>query len=50
MVRSINSMAHELGILTIAEGIEDEATAEVMRRIGVDWGQGYYWGRPEIEA
>ena len=50
MVRSINSMAHELGILTIAEGIEDEATAEAMRRIGVDWGQGYYWGRPEVEA
>ncbi len=50
MVRSINSMAHELGILTIAEGIEDEATAEAMRQIGVDWGQGYYWGRPEIAA
>ena len=50
MVRSINSMAHELGILTIAEGIEDQATAEVMRRIGVDWGQGFYWGLPEIEA
>lgn len=49
MVRSINSMAHELGILTIAEGIEDEATADAMRRIGVDWGQGYYWGLPEIE-
>ncbi|CUA98150.1 bifunctional diguanylate cyclase/phosphodiesterase [Thiomonas bhubaneswarensis] len=48
MVRSINSMAHELGILTIAEGIEDQATAEAMRHIGVDWGQGYYWGRPEI--
>ncbi|MGC8507632.1 MAG: bifunctional diguanylate cyclase/phosphodiesterase [Thiomonas sp.] len=50
MVRSINDMAHELGILTIAEGIEDEATADAMRRIGVDWGQGYYWGRPEIDA
>ncbi|MDY0329972.1 MAG: EAL domain-containing protein [Thiomonas sp.] len=50
MVRSINNMAHELGMLTIAEGIEDEATAEAMRRLGVDWGQGYYWGRPEIEA
>ena len=49
MVRSINSMAHELGILTIAEGIEDQATAEAMRHIGVDWGQGYYWGRPEID-
>lgn len=50
MVRSINNMAHELGMLTIAEGIEDEATAEAMRRLGVDWGQGYYWGRPQIEA
>jgi len=49
MVRSINSMAHELGILTVAEGIEDEATADAMRRIGVDWGQGYYWGRPQID-
>jgi diguanylate cyclase (GGDEF)-like protein len=49
MVRSINAMAHELGIQTIAEGIEDEATACAMRRIGVDWGQGYYWGRPEID-
>ena len=32
-------MAHALGIQTIAEGIEDEASAEAMRRIGVDWGR-----------
>jgi diguanylate cyclase (GGDEF)-like protein len=49
MVRNIHSMAHELGIKTIAEGIEDEQTLDVMRRIGIDWGQGYYWGQPEIE-
>jgi len=48
MVRSINGMAHDLGILTIAEGIEDAATADAMRQIGVDWGQGYYWGKPQI--
>ena len=49
MVRNIHAMARELGIKTIAEGIEDERTLDAMRRIGVDWGQGYYWGRPEIE-
>ncbi len=49
MVRNIHAMARELGIKTIAEGIEDERTLDTMRRIGIDWGQGYYWGRPEIE-
>lgn len=49
MVRNIHAMARELGIKTIAEGIEDERTLEAMRRIGIDWGQGYHWGRPAIE-
>jgi diguanylate cyclase (GGDEF)-like protein len=47
MVRSIQSMARELGILTIAEGIETEAQRDLMREIGIDWGQGYLWGKPE---
>ncbi len=50
MVQSIHQMARALGIVTIAEGIEDDATLQAMRRIGIDWGQGYLWGPPEIEV
>ncbi|MBU6440557.1 MAG: EAL domain-containing protein [Betaproteobacteria bacterium] len=48
MVESIRSMAAGLGIVTIAEGIETQQTFELMRRLGVDWGQGFLWGRPEL--
>jgi len=49
MVRSIQAMAQDLGILTIAEGIETEAQRDLMREIGIDWGQGYLWGKPEVD-
>lgn len=49
MVRSIASLAKELDLVTIAEGIEDSATADMLRSLGIDWGQGYHFGRPEIE-
>lgn len=48
VVRSIAAMAHDLGILTIAEGIETPEQRDCMARIGLDWGQGYFWGRPEL--
>jgi EAL domain-containing protein (putative c-di-GMP-specific phosphodiesterase class I) len=31
----------------IAEGVEEEAEAEILRTLGVDFGQGYLFGRPE---
>jgi EAL domain-containing protein (putative c-di-GMP-specific phosphodiesterase class I) len=30
----------------VAEGVEDEATAQVLRSIGVDVLQGYHFARP----
>lgn len=48
MVESIRTMAAGLDIVTIAEGIETQQAFELMRRLGVDWGQGFLWGRPEI--
>lgn len=48
MVESIRTMAAGLGITTIAEGIETQQAFELMRRLGVDWGQGFLWGRPHI--
>jgi diguanylate cyclase (GGDEF)-like protein len=48
MIHAIRSMAHQLGIRTIAEGIETEAQAVLMRAIGIDWGQGFLWGKPDL--
>ena len=48
MVEHINAMAHEFGLQTIAEYVEDEETAKVLVEIGVDYAQGYYFGRPAL--
>lgn len=44
MVESINSMAHLLGIKTIAESVEGESSIEKLKLIGIDYAQGYYLG------
>jgi diguanylate cyclase (GGDEF)-like protein len=49
MVQSIIQLARQQGITTIAEYVEDGETAELLRDLGVDWGQGYHFGRPECE-
>lgn len=48
MVEHINSMAHQFGLKTVAEFVEDEMTAKILAEIGVDYAQGYYYGRPEL--
>jgi EAL domain-containing protein (putative c-di-GMP-specific phosphodiesterase class I) len=48
MVAHINSMAHEFGMKTVAEFVEDEATAKALIELGVDYAQGYYFGRPAL--
>ena len=48
MVESVVSLSQRLGITTIAEFVEDGETAEMLREMGVDWGQGYYFGKPEL--
>ncbi len=40
------AMALEIGISPIAEGIESEAEAEICRRVGFAYGQGFLFGAP----
>lgn len=47
MVEAINNIGHVMGIKTIAEFVETEAVADELRRMGVDYAQGYWIGRPE---
>jgi PAS domain S-box-containing protein len=46
MVRSIVAIAKEFGLRTVAEGVEDDRTLEMLRGYGVDHVQGYLTGRP----
>lgn len=47
LVKSMVEIATKLGKKTIAEFIETPATALKLREIGVNYGQGYAFGRPE---
>ena len=47
-IRAVVAFAEEVGAYTIAEGIENESTAQYMRRLGVHLGQGWLFGRPEL--
>ena len=47
MADSINSMAHILGIKTIAECADSEVTIQTLKILGVDYAQGFYLGKPE---
>ena len=46
MVRSIIQIAHAVGKQTIAEYVQDAATLQLLRRLGVNHAQGYYIGKP----
>lgn len=46
ILRSAVDMGHALGLHVIAEGVETAEAVEVLRGLGYDAGQGYYFGRP----
>jgi len=46
IVRAMNEVAHALGKKTIAGHVEDARTLAVLRKIGIDYCQGFYTGRP----
>lgn len=48
VVKSINQIGHHLGMKTIAEYVETQATLDVLATIGVDFAQGYAFGRPVL--
>ncbi len=46
LTRSISRLALDLGMTTVAEGIENQQELEMVREIGCDYGQGYLFSKP----
>ena len=46
VIESIVQLAQRLGIITVAEGVEEEAQVDMLREAGCDLIQGYYFSPP----
>jgi diguanylate cyclase len=46
LVRSLVDLGHNLGLVVVAEGVEDEATLVALAELGYDVVQGFHTGRP----
>ncbi len=47
MVRMIGEIGREAGMRTIAEYVQDGPALSLLGKLGIDFAQGYYIGRPE---
>jgi EAL domain-containing protein (putative c-di-GMP-specific phosphodiesterase class I) len=51
LVEGIAAISHKMNCAVIAEGVETEEQMALLAEIGADYGQGYYFARPQpIEA
>ena len=48
IVEHIRELSTVFGAKSIAEHVEDAKTVEVLTRLGVDFAQGYYYGKPKM--
>jgi diguanylate cyclase (GGDEF)-like protein/PAS domain S-box-containing protein len=46
MVEAIHAIGKTMDLETIAEFVEDDATLNLIRKIGIDYAQGYHLGKP----
>ncbi len=46
IIGAIVAMAHGLGLKTVAEGVERKGQLELLRQLGCNAGQGYWFARP----
>ena len=47
MVSSMQQIAQQLGLKTVAEFVESQATLDCLRSLGIDYAQGYFIDRPQ---
>jgi EAL domain-containing protein (putative c-di-GMP-specific phosphodiesterase class I) len=47
-VRTLVNLASNFGVSTVAECVGDAQAAELLRSFGVDYFQGFFFGKPEV--
>ena len=50
MLKAMSSLCKDLGMVTIGEFVEDEKAAKLLWECGVKFGQGYFLGKPDMDA
>ena len=50
IVDAILGLGHSLGLVTVAEGVEDVASADRLSALGCQLGQGFWFGHPSPVA
>ncbi len=50
IVASVTDLAQSLGLQVVAEGIETEEQQRALRQLGIEYGQGFLFGRPMAPA
>jgi EAL domain-containing protein (putative c-di-GMP-specific phosphodiesterase class I) len=48
IVESLANFARKEQMLTVAEHVEDAETARMLADMGIDYGQGWYFGHPQL--
>ena len=49
MLKGMGSLCAELGVLSVAEMVEDATYLPILKECGIPLAQGYYFGRPSFE-
>ena len=50
IIQSIINLVHELGMKVVAEGTETQSQIDILRSMGCDYVQGYFYSRPLPKA
>ncbi|KAG1707722.1 Cyclic di-GMP phosphodiesterase PdeB [Nymphon striatum] len=46
MVEAVNKVVQTMDIMTVAESVEDEETNTLLKEMGINYGQGYFYSQP----
>lgn len=49
-MRNVIKLLKQLDYIVLAEGVEDRKTVEILRSLGCDEVQGYFYARPMVSA
>lgn len=50
LIEGITTLSHKMNCTVIAEGIETEEECRTLHQMGLDYGQGYLFHRPQHAA